>query len=805
MNQICPCGRPHHPRAVEIPPGLDHLVRHVGDFASFRSAMLAAASADSRLRHWTSREPTDLGVLLIELWAGACAITAFADETTAHEAYIRTARQQLSVERLVGLLGARPRGAVGAVTELSMRARGRRPVPLAAGTQFRSGAVDGHPPQIFELLRDITVHPLTNGFDVAVEPETFVAGGTADPVNGVSNISTLRVLQDGAGLARGALLKVTIAGTPQFLTIDTATPVRGPGPTRLDLTWSPTLVVPDDTPWTDVAIDVADAVDRLWTMDVGTVPQAGVSSSATATALTLESLSKDYVKGDEVVVSRDDLHRWFTVDAVSVVPRRLTEDISYTVDDGDYSVAGATAPVTQLQLNALIDDTAHRDPADTDTWDDSIADELIVHGRWRRVATPEVPAAASVAGGAGALPLEGPLDSPVPEHHPQRFAVVDRDGRAVLTSGVLDWANDEVELDHDTWDPPLRHPLRVDANVATATRGESVVGEALGSGDAAAINQRFELANAPLTHLGPDATGGGVPATSTLVVRVDGVEWTELPSFISAGPTDEVYITETAPDGLTAVVFGDGVAGARVPTGVGNVVADYRFGGGAIHPGPGSIAQLVEPVEQITGVVNRAAALGGADPESADDLRRFGPPSALLLDRAISIADFEAAVASSPDVIATAASYEWEPDRLRSAVVIRYIGDANLAAGLTAGVRALAERNTPVSVVAAPAESVTIKITVAADPRRLEADIEAAVVDALLGDGGALTPAVLGVNGPIVRSRLLAAIVGVDGVDHVIDVSVDHAPFTTTAVVPSTGAYFDVTDTTEITMGEAVT
>jgi hypothetical protein len=265
-----------------------------------------------------------------------------------------------------------------------------------------------------------------------------------------------------------------------------------------------------------------------------------------------------------------------------------------------------------------------------------------------------------------------------------------------------------------------------------------------------------------------------------------------------------VYVTETTPDGVTVVVLGAGVAGARPSTGVGNVAADYRYGGGAIHPSAESIVQLVEPLEQITGVINRAAAFGGADPEDAEDLREFGPPSALLLDRAISIADFEAAVANAPDVAATSSSYEWEPDRLRSAVVVRYIGDPSLATGLNARVRALAERNTPVTVVAAPAESVSIKITVAADPRRLKADVEASVTEALLGERGALTPAVLGIDGPIVRSRLLAAINDVDGVDHVVDVSVDDAPFTMTAVRPSDGAYFDVTGTTEVTMGEGV-
>lgn len=798
MSDICPCGRPHHPKALEIPPGLTHLVRYVGDFASFRAAMLADASGDTRLATWTAREPNDLGVLLLEMWSGACAVVAFADETNAHESYLRTARQQQSVEHLVELLGVRRRGAVGAVAELSFRARGRQPVMIPAGTAVRSGAVDEHPPQIFELLTDVTVHPLTNRFTVAAQPAPTVGDGST-----TTELSELRVIQHGAGVQRGMLAKVAIAGATSFVTIGTAVAVREPGPTRIDVTFTTPLSVPAGTMWGDIEFAVSDRRHSLWTLDVGTVTQTGIESSGGATTLILDVLSKDFSVGDEISISRGADHRWFEVAAVASTTRRLTLDSSYTVDGNDYTVPGALVPVTTLTLDATIDDPTRRTATDTTAWTDVLAGELTVLGRWRRVATPVIPTATSVDAGVGSVPLDGPLDQPMPGHDPQRFVLVDLDGRAVASSGLLDWAQGEVELDVDQWDPPLRHPINIDANVATATRGETVRGEVLGGGDAAMINQRFELANGPVTHLGPDATGGGALATSTLIVRVDGLEWAEVPSFVRAGPIDRVYATELTDDGGLIVVFGDGVAGARLPTGTANITADYRFGAGAIHPGPGSVVSMVEPLETIAGVTNRSAAFGGADPQRAEDLRVDGPPSALLLDRTISIVDFEAAVAAAPGVVATSASYEWEPDRLRSAVVIRFIGDPSLAAGLNTRLSALAERNTPITVVPSPPYVASVQIHVAVDPNRLEADVLSAVSVALLEGDGALTPGVLGVDGALVRSRLLAAIMAVEGVDHVIDLSVDHVAFIAAAIRPDPGTYFDLVDNTEIIAGEA--
>ena len=122
--------------------------------------------------------------------------------------------------------------------------------------------------------------------------------------------------------------------------------------------------------------------------------------------------------------------------------------------------------------------------------------------------------------------------------------------------------------------PYVRRTTVLNANVVQASHGETVTQEILGSGTGRP-DQRFRLRRPPVTYLtAPTVTG----ARSTLEVHVDGVRWSEINSFVNAGPRDECYLVQRADDGTTTVVFGDGVNGARPPTGAENVAADYRTG-----------------------------------------------------------------------------------------------------------------------------------------------------------------------------------------------------------------------------------
>jgi len=116
--------------------------------------------------------------------------------------------------------------------------------------------------------------------------------------------------------------------------------------------------------------------------------------------------------------------------------------------------------------------------------------------------------------------------------------------------------------------------FRVYANVARATHGGTLT-EVLGSGDGSKSNQRSELAKPQLTYVSaPTATG----TKSTLVVRVNGIEWNELPSLYGIDERSHSYIVRIDDDGLASIIFGDGKSGARLPTGNENIIATYRNG-----------------------------------------------------------------------------------------------------------------------------------------------------------------------------------------------------------------------------------
>jgi len=183
-----------------------------------------------------------------------------------------------------------------------------------------------------------------------------------------------------------------------------------------------------------------------------------------------------------------------------------------------------------------------------------------------------------------------------------------------------------------------RETMRVNANVAPATHGETVT-ETLGSGAARQSDQRFTLRQPPLTHVSAATTSG---RASTLAVRVNELLWHEVRSLYGFGPRDRVFTTRRDDRGATTVVFGDGVEGARLPSGTDNVRALYRKGiGVAGNLDTGQLATLVTRPLGVTGVTNPEPARGGQDPEEQQATSGNAPLSVLTLGRAVSVQDYE--------------------------------------------------------------------------------------------------------------------------------------------------------------------
>jgi hypothetical protein len=185
----------------------------------------------------------------------------------------------------------------------------------------------------------------------------------------------------------------------------------------------------------------------------------------------------------------------------------------------------------------------------------------------------------------------------------------------------------------------VRSSVILNGNVAPATHGATTANEILGSGDGSQVHQSFVLKAPPLTFTAAATPSG---RQTTLLVRVSGVEWTEIDSLYTAGPNDHVYITRQQPDGTTLILFGDGVRGARLPSGRNNVTASYRTGTGvAGQLGANKITLLQTKPLGVKAAINPISSSGAADPEVLKNARDNAPRTVRTLDRLVSLDDFQ--------------------------------------------------------------------------------------------------------------------------------------------------------------------
>ncbi|MEP6899145.1 MAG: putative baseplate assembly protein, partial [Rhodanobacter sp.] len=182
-----------------------------------------------------------------------------------------------------------------------------------------------------------------------------------------------------------------------------------------------------------------------------------------------------------------------------------------------------------------------------------------------------------------------------------------------------------------------RDSVVVRANVVHATHGETR-NEVLGSGNGGMSMQVFVLKQSPLTCVSA-ATVDGVQ--STLSVRVNDMQWNETRNLAFVAAADRNFVTATDDSGKTRVVFGDGIHGARLPTGIENITATYRNGiGTAGNASARQISLLATKPLGVKDVINPLRASGGADAETRDQARRNVPLAVLALDRLVSVPDY---------------------------------------------------------------------------------------------------------------------------------------------------------------------
>ncbi len=297
-----------------------------------------------------------------------------------------------------------------------------------------------------------------------------------------------------------------------------------------------------------------------------------------------------------------------------------------------------------------------------------------------------------------------------------------------IGNGVPGW----IGTTGSTFGKDLVPPLRALLHLLPVSRGQTVSSEILGSGDPTLIGQEFVLKRSPLTYLagtGPRSFNG---YRSTLRVRVDWIEWREVPSFYGVAPDARVFVTREDDEQKTHVRFGDGENGARLPAGRENVVAQYRYGSGAAVPPVGTLTSILKPQPGLQAIENPVAPGGGADPDPPEQVRRYAPRSVLTFGRAVSGDDYEAVAAQTPGVRRARSYFSWDGASQRSLVKV-FVGDDDaVVAAATEALRAFADPNRPVLVALAAPLYPDLRLTLEVDPAYDPDLVQAAVITALL-------------------------------------------------------------------------
>lgn len=663
-----------HENAAALPQ-IDY---RLGNYSRFLQRMLGSLSRPvvqpgdvsarlGSLAALTTRATDEPVLALMDAWACTLDVLSFYQERIANEGFLRTATERRSVLELARAIGYELAPGVAASARLAFTLldtpKAPREVPLPSGLQVQSVPGPGELPQLFETVEEVLARPEWNAMRPAQRQTQLVAGMSELYLVGLStglklgdsllfvgqsrlqsasssSWDVLRVLELDLDREQG-ITWLRLDGPIAASSLSSAQPPRifafarraslfgnsAPDPRLFSGDMKAelgTLLNIDDTEWEGLTIDDTTATERTavvqlvgeidqlvpggWLLfEQGTVvvPCAALGVQFSSRVDFGLSLKTTRVVLDQAATSLVD----FTVRraSVHVVSRELTLATAPIADElfGDEIVLDSSVPLLESGRAVFVKGPTSDAPAGPDAVEVALVDEAVTEQRFGAERT--------------VLRLTAPLA--------QRF---DRAGCSVL------------------------------ANVARSTHGKTIAREVLGAGDGAKAFQSFALRQQPLTY----CSNPGEGTASTLVVRVGGVEWTPVASTFQQPAEARVYVPRIDNAGVTSLTFGDGVNGARLPTGVENVTAHYRAGLGHSGAVPAERLTVLKTRPQgVKAVTNPLAAVGAQDAEAIEDARGNAPVTVLTLDRLVSVRDYEDYARAYPGIGKAQAVRLWDGRR----------------------------------------------------------------------------------------------------------------------------------------------
>jgi len=790
---------------VSNPPGQPQIAYRAGDFAAFRHALLSPLAGEQQLVNW-SPGTGDLGLQALEWWAYLADILTFYNERIANGSYLGTAVAQPGPQNaawlaaLLGYLTTPAVTATGVVAAIRSASGPDGPLVIPAGMQIASTPTADVPAQLFEVTDGATfTGPSDAVIGLPPDPALFrlAAGGLL-----AGDAAQQAVLLNGQVAASPddqlVLVKRGWDGTTADWAVtaaQSATTERdqdGRANTRLTLSSADWHGLGPGAPAAPLAADYrlqrAPSTAVLWTMagSVGGQLAAGVAHPPAGPApqtltVPLATLVRALNPGDNVL---------FTGSTGGAVPQAVqllaqvtgyTEEVTRVPATPMGSARAGTQPDVYISHTNLTVRTAGADrdvAALRSVLGTPALGGIVLRYGFSDVgdlmATPtasleQLPVTATVPAGlrlpAGPVALEdatgvGLLVAATATGTPGTVTLAAADGRP----GALN--------------PALRAPVRLLADLVPVSRGTTVPAETLGDGNPAAAGQAFTLQHSPLIYL-PPAEPGSTPVT-TLSVSVNGVPWREVRTFTAQRHDATVYVVSQLPDGSVQVQFGDGVNGARLPLGTGNVTAAYRYGSAASPPPAGSLATVLQPQPNLGTVRNPFDIIPGTGPETAAETAATAPATVRLLPGAtsaspplISLGDSELLAATVSGVTRVRAYWTLDPD-LRCPAITVYVGsDAGTDAAVAAVSRLFPGGASRVPLRAVPAASVGVLVDcqLLSAAGASEDTVREAATEALTGAGGLFSPGRMAIGQRLYRSQVEGALTG-GGIAAVLGLSV---------------------------------
>jgi hypothetical protein len=672
------------PQGLANRDGLSAIVYRIGDHAQFRASVHASLSSSefAPLAGLRTRDDDDFTIGLLDAFACAADVLTFYQERIANESYLRTAVERVSLQEMGKLIGYRLRPGLAAETWLAF-SLDTPPTPpanlppepgnfvtgippslvLDTGLKVQSVPGPGEKPQTFETVETLNearaawnaMRPWLSEvrFPVRGDKETFLDGAAVNLKAGDALLFVGSEYFQNPASDNWDFRLVVAVEADNAAERTRVTWARGLGamsphsdPARQPSVYvlrkraavfghnAPTWRSMDSRFRADYAVKFGGTDAQLEWNNFHLSPLGANSTGGTVDLDTVQA----EITAD---VAADQARRSFAILAKGGFNRpdenfpsgtyvELYRVVATTeVSRAEFALSGK---VTRLTLAG----------ENLDTIFFGHVRETSVFGKSELLPLAEYPVTDPVSGAI--IPVALSADGLLPGRRLVIRGTRVSDKASVVLQATLVAAH-PIDDRHCTLEiaPPLTAPLErrsvvVHGNVALASHGETV-SQILGSGNASIPFQRFELKQLPLTYR---AAANETGAKSELTVRVGDIAWDERPMLFGAKPTARSYSLDVDEQGRNFVVFGDGIRGARLPSGVNNVRATYRKGLGVDgNVGADKLTQLMSRPLGLKSVSNLVAAQGGSDPESADAARASMPLTTRTLGRAVSLLDYE--------------------------------------------------------------------------------------------------------------------------------------------------------------------